>query len=231
MPKRRHAKNKSKGQKQDNSHLLALVDRAKALSDGSAVSLQDAQEMKGASTSAPSMIPRSFERRNLWIKSSYTGSFSSSSSVPVFGALDFQLSSVNNYTNYAAIFDQYCLAAAVVRFEPQVNAVASGIIVGNLITVIDHDDANALSSIGAALEYSTALETPGFTGQTRLVYPRFAYGVYTGSFGGFGNSRGYVDCASTNVQHYGVKYNYTVAANTQTITYYVDLFVHFRDYH
>jgi hypothetical protein len=232
MPPKRHAKTKHKSKGQSgNSHLLALVDRAKALSDGTVVSLQDSQEMKRPAIAAPSRIPRSFERRTLWIKSSYTGSFSTSSSLPVFGALDFQLSSVNNYTSYAAIFDQYCIAAAVIRFETQVNSVPAGSVVGSLITVIDHDDANALSTIAAALEYSTALESPSYLGQTRLVYPRFAVGAYTGSFGGFGNLTGYIDCASTTVQHYGLKYNHTVAANTQTITYYVDLFIHFRDFH
>jgi hypothetical protein len=228
MSARVHLKKKGKSASKNNQ-LFALVDRAKTLSDGSAVSLQDRFDMKGANNNAPVNIPRNFTRKELWIRSSYTGGFSSANT-PVYGALNFQLTFVNNVTSYQSIFDQYCIVAAIVRFQPECNN-SQGSQLGSLITVIDHDDSNALSSVGAALEYSTALETPLYEQQTVVLRPRFAVGSYSGAFTGFANQSGYIDCASSTVQHYGVKYVTTAAANTQPVVYYVELIIHFRDYH
>jgi hypothetical protein len=221
---------RKKSRKGNNNHLLTLVDRSVALSDGSIVSLQDSFESKEVSNRAPTSIPRNFERKNLWLKSTATFQVNVGTSGPTNGALYFTLSSINNYAQYAAIFDQYCISAAVVRLQTQYSVTPASTQFGTYVTCIDHDDASTITQ-AVALEYSTAVECDATQNQTRLIYPRFAVGAYSSSLNSYANTTGYIDCASTAVQHYGLKYSFNGASTNYAVSFYVDYFVHFRDFH
>lgn len=232
------SKSKSGTSKSSSSFIVSnfnnLVDRGKYLSDGSATSLQDRFEQKTPSSTVPSRIPRSFARQHYWYKGTYTpGNITSSSTVPIANSFSFQASLLSEFTNLSAVFDQYAIVAAVCRFVPlSFTSTSSSTTPGLFLSVIDHDDSTALVSVGAAQEYPSLLETVQTVGQTRVVYPRIAVAAYSGAFTSFANQRSWVDCASSTVQHYGLK---TLLTPSTTSTYIlaceIDLIICFRDNH
>lgn len=211
-----------------------LLDRTTDLGDGTVAAPQDRFELKPYSNAPPATIPRNFSRQGYWVRASANlANVTSSTSVPVLGATAFQLSMINQYATYAGIFDQYCIAEIVLRITPNVNvANISTYVPGKLITVIDHDDDSTPATFGELRDYSTALETQGMIGQTRVIQPRVAIAAYNSVFSGYASQRTYIDCASPNVSHYGVKYGVSSSVG-ETIVYsfVADFIVHFRDLH
>jgi hypothetical protein len=202
------------------------------LSDGTIVSLQDREEKKTIPSSPPTSIPRNFTHQGYWLKAGYFQStLSNSTTVDTFSAINFQAGSINNFASFAAVFDTYCIVAAVVRIRPeQAQSTSSLSNPGLLITAIDHDDLTAVTS-SVMREYPSVLETEFTQGQTRVVYPRIALAAYTGSFNGYMNARGYIDTASGTVQHYGLKILVGQSTYLAQAECTVDLIVHFRDGH
>jgi hypothetical protein len=118
--------------------------------------------------------------------------------------------SIPDFSSWASVFDQYRVIAVEVLLEP--NATISGpgssnTISGRLVTVIDYDDSNALSSLSAATAYDNAIITPSSGRCRRCFAPRIAVGAYgSGSFGQYANTQAlWIDCASGSVAHYGIK--------------------------
>jgi hypothetical protein len=221
---------KSRGKSQSTSSIFSRVlDVGKALSDGSVVSLQDAQEFKGRSNQVPQRIPRSFERQIHWITTNYEG-FATVTPAGTALSLNFQVNSMPNITALSAVFDQYCIREVTVKFQPQDFGLTNTNF-GQSVTVIDHDDSNALSSITAGLQYSTCLANNGDKAVTRVVAPRFAVGSYSGAFTGFGNMTGWIDAASSQVQHYGIKYYGVGSSANFSLVYYVRMITAWRDNH
>lgn len=215
---RRDRQNKSSG---GRDPLIAqykwLVDRGWSISDGSATSIQDAQQF--IANSVPILIPRNLRNQIHWFTSSYQISFNSSTATPVTGAFTFQLSSVNDYTSYQAVFDQYAIVAAVVRIIPDSSSAITN--TGPLLTAIDYDDATAPTSLLALREYATLVSTGGREAQTRVVYPRMAVAAYSGAFTSYANQRSWVDIASSSVQYFGLKYG--IDTTTTAISYDVEI--------
>lgn len=138
----------------------------------------------------------------------------------------FSFADLSQYASFAAIFDQYRIDMVEIRFTPQ--ALATTITGGavdpttNLFgTVLDWDDANALSSTAAYREYDNWKSQGAYdlTVHKRKFVPRIAVGAYGSSaFGQYTNlGPQWIDSASTAVQHYGVKI--LVPANGTAATY------------
>jgi hypothetical protein len=231
--KRRGKTRPSKQNLSGKSSFMGLVDRGKSLSDGTVITLQDTFEMKTTSNRVPSSIPRNFTRQQYWYKGTFaSGNITSSTTVSVYNTYPVQASLLAEFGSYAAIFDQYCIPCLIYRFIPLTAIQAAGSSPGLFLTVIDHDDSTALTSTGQAQEYSTLLETNQSVGQTRVVFPRIAAAVYSGSFVSYSNTRSWIDCASSTVYHYGLKSVLTPSV-TDTYMYAVetDVYVLFRDNH
>jgi hypothetical protein len=161
----------------------------------------------------------------------YSTNLSTSAATPQSFGVNFILSSLAPYAAYCSIFDQYAIVQAVVRIQPMLPTFAAGTGPGALVTAIDHDDSTAFTTKAQAQAFTTALETIGSIGQTRVIQPRVAVAAYSGSvFTAFANQRTYIDCASPSVPHYGLKVFFD-ASTTVVVNYSVDveLFVHFRD--
>jgi hypothetical protein len=126
------------------------------------------------------------------------------------GAYAFVLSAVPGYTEFTSLFDQYRIVMVRVVYRPRWNfsaiASASSDINPLLITVLDYDDASALT-ITQMLNYPSYKETRFDKDHARCIKPRIALGAYAGTFTGFANEpASWIDCGSPGVQHYGVKY-------------------------
>jgi len=160
---------------------------------------------------------------------------SQSNTVNVFGALYFSLNSYPGASSAAAFFDQYRIMAVSVRFAPQYTGAyfVNGSINPRLYTVLDYDDANTPTSIGYLQQYASCITAMPDQGITRVLRPRIALANYSGAFSSFSNVEPtWIDVASPNTQHYGVKYAIDVGAGGQTTiqSYSVDvvLYVEFR---
>lgn len=163
-------------------------------------------QTKGRTPDVPD-IPRIQLRRNKVYSFSRTylaGQIVASTTVDTLGALNFQLSSFVNSSEFTALFDQYRLSYIEVDFI-YVNPAS---VLAPFYTVIDYDDSTTPAAVTDLLQYPTLMHTaPGQEHQRRLS-PRFDYAAYSGVFTSFAvsNAGDWVDVASPSVQYYGVKY-------------------------
>jgi len=132
-----------------------------------------------------------------------------SSTVPVAGYYIFVLSALPNYTNYTGIFDMYRVDAIKFRLRPRssmatINAASYA---PPLALVIDYDNSTALASTSAAMQYTSCAVIEAYQSCERLFKPHVAVAAYTGTFTGYKNEpAGWIDCASSSVSHYGLKW-------------------------
>lgn len=134
----------------------------------------------------------------------------------------FSLSDLPNYTEFTTLYDQYQIAGVKVKFIPNntqisiarlydngtgsnVQYAAAG--VPQCITVLDYDDASALSAKGDYLQYQNCRMFNAVTPHKRYFRPHIASAVYQSAvFNGFANhKRSWIDVASASVEHYGMK--------------------------
>jgi len=134
----------------------------------------------------------------------------------------FQFGYLDNYAAFASVFDQYRIDAVRVTCKPQNNAV--GLVTNSttslvpLYCVIDYDNVSNLSTVGAARQYANCIVLEPGESFIRTFQPRAALAGYTGAFGGYANvSPPWIDCASSTVQHYGLKFLIPGATAAQTL--------------
>jgi len=151
--------------------------------------------------------------------------FTSSTTIPTFSATYFVFSFLTDSGSYAAVFDQYIIDELEYWIEPlsAANAGAGGY----LYSVIDYDDASNLGTVAAAADYSNTMVSASTEGHYRRFKPHIAVASYSGTFTSFTNEQSqWIDMASQNVQHYGIK---TACTTTTAATIYtIRLRVHFR---
>jgi hypothetical protein len=147
----------------------------------------------------------------------------SSVALSTFTGIPWTLGAHDQYASFTNLFDQYRITELEFRFVPKINANSSIVSTGLFHVVVDFDDVNVLTSIGQALDYENCKVVPGYKPITVRFRPRVALGAYSGAFSAFANEPAstWLDCASTNVQYYGVKTAWTL---TSAVTYY-DMYV------
>jgi len=134
----------------------------------------------------------------------------SSNAAAVFGVKFFTTADITQFSSFAAVFDQYRFDEVEVWLSPSYNnATVSAQQLGTsaqIYSVVDYDDANTITQNGA-LQYSNVMASSINDGHYRRFKPHTAVAVYSGTFTGFKNvPAGWTDCASTTVQHYGMKF-------------------------
>lgn len=140
----------------------------------------------------------------------------------VNGAVYFALSSLDNYTDFTSLFDQYRIVCVEIFVRPLQNNSqyfsTSTDILPRFASVIDYDDASALSTLADYRQFQTYHESNWNQYQKRIIRPRVALAAYTGTFVGFANAKStWIDLATPSVQHYGWKYFVSSGtAGTQT---------------
>lgn len=181
-------------------------------------------------------IPRSVtsipEQFSCYQEYSLLNWMTSSVTVPVFAAHYTNLNSINNATSFAAIFDQYMIDAMECWLIPNQTAAASASINGLLYSVIDLDDASALSTVAQFGEYSSCVTTMADQGHYRHFKPHVAIAAYNGAFTGYANrANQWIDAASLTVQHFGVKFGVSVTGSVLTYDLVVRIHCRFRQTH
>jgi hypothetical protein len=141
------------------------------------------------------------------------GTFISSSSTNGASTYAAQAISVGQFSGAAsllAVFDQYRIVQLEAWIESDVpNAVAT---VPNLVSAIDLDDANVPVSVGNVSDHQGSITSMGPSGHYHRWMPHLAVSTYSGTFTSYGNVPCmWIDSASPNVQHFGLK-----AATTST---------------
>ena len=146
------------------------------------------------------------------------GTITGSTTVDQAGALSFTLSALPGATEFTSLFDVYRIQQLHVDFV----ALTGGPYASPLTTVIDYDDANAVASLNELLEYQTAMTTSAGANVSRVLQPRASMAVYSGAFTSFATTPVglWIDCASSTVQYYGIKYYLpALAGGTSTALY------------
>jgi hypothetical protein len=156
----------------------------------------------------------------------------SSTTVAVGAGLAFLVNSLDNFSGLSVVYDQYYIHLIEVLIQPQItettNTASS---VGDYVTAVDIDDATAPTTYLQLAAYSSAQSSRGTVSHYHRWVPEFAVSAYSGAFTSFATAKGWIDCASPSVQHYGLKAFADVSANTQYYIVYIKYHVMFRAIH
>jgi hypothetical protein len=143
--------------------------------------------------------------------------FTSSTTLPTYSSKSFSLVDLGGSSSFLTVFDQYRFDMIEVWLEPQ-----TGTSPGTyplFATSVDLDDAAAPSSFNQVADHQEALVGEGQAGRYHKWKPHMAVAAYSGAFTSYANEpAGWIDSASTAVQHYGFKAA-CLASPGQAITY------------
>jgi len=140
------------------------------------------------------------------MRSYIDSSVGQSSSAITYNARNFTFAQIGDYTNLAAVFDQYKILAVEVLYQPRNNFENAAVNLGRFHTVLDYDDSTVLTSVSQATNYENCITGQNYQAQRRCLRPRIAVAAYSGSFTSYANMADqWIDVASASVQHYGVK--------------------------
>lgn len=128
-------------------------------------------------------------------------------------ALAFSLNDLPQASSWTAVFDQYRFEEVEVHFLPYHNAAipqsAFINVPGASQFVLDYDDASSLATENAAMEYDNVQTATVYDSVVCRFRPAVAPAYFTsGAFSGYGvepSDKNWLDSASANVLHYGVK--------------------------
>jgi hypothetical protein len=138
--------------------------------------------------------------------------FTTSSSVPTTYGLYTTIAGFAQSSEYLSLFDQYRIDLLEVWVRPTLSQGNS--MFSDMASCIDLDDANTPISFAEVEAHQRSMVASGGAGRYHVWQPHVATAVYSGAFTSFSNEpAGWIDSASPNVQHYGVKF----AIGTETV--------------
>lgn len=155
----------------------------------------------------------------------------SSTTLPTFVATFFVVGNLDQITSLANVFDQYRIDFVEAWLTPRVDTtISSTANPGIFHSVIDFDDAVALPTIGAALDYTNCMMASGVVGHYRCWKPHVAGVVQASGTASVHNlTSPWLDVASTGVQHYGLKTAWTVTDTPYVMDATFRLHISFRN--
>lgn len=147
----------------------------------------------------------------------------------------FNIASLPNVATFAALYDEYRIAAVKVRFVSLSSQTVPGNVCGVMYHALDYDDA-AVPTIGSITSLQTCKATPSNRSFVRYFKPK----VQTATFVGAGSAvtgsphRGWINFTSTGqtVLHYGLKVfmDYpSLTTNSQDYSIIVTYYLAFRN--
>jgi len=160
--------------------------------------------------------PRKIQDRITWMNTSYVTSLT----LPAAGSLletnqVFSLGLIPLSSSWQALFDQYCVYSAMVRFTLEqtstlTTSLYQGVTFGRITTAIDFDSGTAVGSESALLGFSSAIASELIPGKSyeRFVKPCVTIATTQGSstaVSGNSVSRTWMDSAFPSVPHYGIR--------------------------
>jgi hypothetical protein len=159
-------------------------------------------------------------QRQITVNMSYTTSawITTSVTVPVFKGESFVLTNLAASAAYLSVFDQYKFDEIEVWIEPVISQSSAIALVSNYATAVDVDDANTPAAFTDVNDHQSAVVSNGEAGHYHHWKPHVATAVYSGAFTSFANEPAcWIDSASPNVQHYGLKFATNSATSTAII--------------
>lgn len=163
----------------------------------------------------------------------YSGSISGSTILDTFGGVRFRLVDVPNVTEFTNLFDQYKIDGVKIHFLPRGNTAEVGTNQGivKFFSAIDYDDITAPGSINDILQYENVKTTRSTQDHSRYIKPKVAGLAYQTAVGNaYMPKRGWIDCANTTVEHYGIKWALQqLPAGSQTFDIKVDYYLSFKN--
>lgn len=145
--------------------------------------------------------------------------FQTSTTIPVFSSSYYTLSNFPDYAKYTALFDQYRFDHIEVWLESR--AAQGATAYDTVASCVDLDDANVPTSFEQVTAKQGSLMGTGGAGRYHAWQPHMAVALFSGAFTSYGNeAASWIDSASPNVQHYGLK---SAASPTGIAIYYVQV--------
>jgi len=131
----------------------------------------------------------------------------SSTSADTLTGYSHQLSDLGEASSFTTIYDQYRFEEVEIVVVPTYNVSTTAYQPQSVLSVIDFDDASVSGYTRASfLQYENCMIHDPFKAWSRRFRPHQAVATYSGSFTSYKNEEaGWNDCASTGVQHYGIK--------------------------
>jgi hypothetical protein len=155
---------------------------------------------------------------------SITKAGTTSSNVAMTNATNyFSASDIAQISSFSTVFDQYRIVKIEVWITPRNPTSTTGAAInrGRLLSVIDYDDATALTTESDYQQYSNCVMSSAVQGHYRAFVPHCAVAAYSGAFTSYANVQSpWIDLASTTVQHYGLKYGITQADSAADVVVY-----------
>jgi hypothetical protein len=180
-------------------------------------------QQHGVPPRIPDVIFPEMRRNKVYsmIKTS-TSSVTTSATVDTSAAFVWSVSGVNglsaaDITAVTTLYDSWRIMYVEFSIIPNYNAQNAL----PLYSVIDYDDATVLPAVGNATAYDTVMITQGGQVHTRILQPRCANAVYSGTaFTNYGQEKPgkWLDLSSSGTPHYGVKFYLAANGNVQTLT-------------
>lgn len=131
----------------------------------------------------------------------------------VYGALQFQLNYITNYTEFTALYDQYKITGVKVTLIPRGNSsdIGTGGTTGQSVgvfSVIDRDDATAPTALTELVQYQNMRMTRSTQQHKRFLRPSPVAPIYApGGAYMVPKYNPWIDCSTgSSVPHYGIKY-------------------------
>lgn len=162
------------------------------------------QQQTSAEPSTRDIVLRRPPQQSVWtVTSSASSTISGSTTLESDGSFFFSLGSVSVGGTYATLFDAYRIVSVTAKFIPITNDLTSGVI----YTVLDYDDINAVP-LAKLIQYDTLKVCPSGTYFERTIKPRPAIAAFSSVFTSFAQAdpNMWMNCASPNIQYYGIKY-------------------------
>jgi len=176
-----------------------------------------------------SRVKNPMQEISVSLSSTFRGLYNSSTTVDIVAGSSFTLANFAGSTALLTVFDQYKIDKLEVWLEPAQSQSTVMTSTGSVVTAVDIDDGSTPLSFANVKTIENSLTTEGTVGHYHHWVPRFAIGAYTGTFGGYAQSTGWIDSGSPNVQHYGLKFATTSTSTVISYTLEVRAWISFRN--
>lgn len=147
----------------------------------------------------------------------------------IYGAYNFSLDDVTNYTEFTTLFDSYKLSGVKLRFIPrQTDNDSLATSPGQFMYVPDYDDDTIPVSVTEIMERQSS-KIQQMPGEPFTIFLRPKAGILTTVSGGAQFPNAWIKTATgAAAPHYGLKWAWTLSNSTQTIDVYMTYYLKFK---
>jgi len=148
---------------------------------------------------------------------------SSTSAAAGYYGYVFQLNDIADVSSFTSVFDQYRINKIEFSIlpvsQPQLPGASSSWSI--LYGAIDYDDGTAPTSVSEVTSYNNCFVVEPGRRRSFAFTPKWSGGAYNGSVVAGAPQTGWLDCAYSSVQHYGLKIAVIQSTSTNVNTWYV----------